>query len=84
MRKILPLTPNEYNNIINCRLKELDRDFNNVYYIDRNVPFKSKNKYIIFKDDSRIFEDQIHYSALGGSIVGKYIMEQVLRDNVKN
>ena len=75
---------NEYNNIINCRLKELDRDFNNVYYIDRNVPFKSKNKYIIFKDDSRIFEDQIHYSALGGSIVGKYIMEQVLRENVKN
>ena len=62
---------------MNTKLYELSKDLNNVSFIDRNAPFSSKEGYLMLKDNKGIFEDQLHYSAFGGSIVAKYIFDNI-------
>lgn len=73
---------------INKALKEYALSKNNVFYIDRNIPlvkdrFSEKTTYItVDKDHKPLFRDNQHYTALGGKIVGDFIINN-LRNNSK-
>ncbi|MDY5064862.1 MAG: hypothetical protein SPE82_09190, partial [Succinivibrio sp.] len=67
-----------YTTIINKKLITYCSKNINVKYIDRNIPLKTgKYKYTLFKDNTGIFEDPLHYTKRGGIVIGKYIISEI-------
>ena len=71
----------KYNDYTNDRLQEYANSHNNVIYIDRNIPLKVGGGKYRMTDDHEIplFYDPIHYTVTGGKVVGKYILDEVLK-----
>ena len=70
-----------YTTEINTKLIEFCKNKSNVIFIDRNTPLKENNtKYSLYKKNKGIFEDPLHYSSFGGSIIGEYIIEEVSKE----
>ena len=38
------------------------------------------SKYRIYRNNKGIFEDPLHYSSFGGSIIGEYIIDEVSKE----
>ena len=70
--------------LINKKLEEFCNSTSNAIFIDRNVPLITKDGFVLYKNNVAVFYDPMHYSLFGGAIIGKYIMEQVLKDNTNN
>ena len=72
----------KYNDYTNDRLQEYANSHNNVSYIDRNIPLKVGGGKYRMTDDHEIplFYDPTHYTVTGGKVVGKYILDEVLKD----
>ena len=72
----------KYNDYTNDRLQEYANSNNNVSYIDRNIPLKVKRGEYRMTDDQEIplFYDPTHYTVTGGKVVGKYILDEVLKN----
>ena len=70
--------------LINKKLEEFCNSTSNAIFIDRNVPLITKDGFVLYKYNVAVFYDPMHYSLFGGAIIGKYIMEQVLKDNTNN
>lgn len=63
--------------ILNNELIKMSLQHNNVYFIDRNIPLKNGEKYKLVNNSKPLFKDSLHYSALGGSIIGSYILNTI-------
>ena len=63
--------------LINKHLKEFCESLPNAEYIDRNVPLETNQGFLLYKDKFSIFSDPMHYTKLGGSFVGNYIMNKI-------
>lgn len=73
------------NLITNSALKQYANKKINVTFIDRNIPIDNTDgTYNLKYQGYPIFFDTKHYTDAGSIIVGKYIMNQVLKDNVKD
>ena len=73
------------NLITNSALKQYANKKINVTFIDRNIPIDNTDgTYNLKYQGYPIFSDAKHYTDAGSIIVGKYIMNQVLKDNVKD
>ena len=73
------------NLITNSALKQYANKKINVTFIDRNIPIDNTDgTYNLKYQGYPIFSDTKHYTDAGSIIVGKYIMNQVLKDNVKD
>ena len=72
----------KYNDYTNDRLQEYANSHNNVSYIDRNIPLKVGGGKYRMTDDHEIplFYDPTHYTVTGGKVVGKYILDEVLKN----
>ena len=70
--------------LTNKKLEEFCNSTSNAIFIDRNIPLITKDGFVLYKNNVSVFNDPMHYSLLGGAIIGKYIMEQVLKDNTNN
>ena len=72
----------KYNDYTNDRLQEYANSHNNVSYVDRNIPLKVEGGKYRMTDDHEIplFYDPTHYTVTGGKVVGKYILDEVLKD----
>ena len=72
----------KYNDYTNDRLQEYANSHNNVSYVDRNIPLKVGGGKYRMTDDHEIplFYDPTHYTVTGGKVVGKYILDEVLKD----
>lgn len=70
------------NRIVNSKLKEYSKNKANVKFIDRDTPIRNEDgTYSFTYDDKPLFlADGYHYTNEGGIIVGRYIIEQVLKD----
>ncbi|MGN0903033.1 MAG: acyltransferase family protein [Succinivibrio sp.] len=69
------------NSYINSKLIEFANKYNNVEFIDRNVPIDIGNElYSIIDNGLPVFKDGIHYTNSGGCLIGKYIMDIVEND----
>lgn len=70
------------NRIVNSKLKEYSKNKANVKFIDRDAPIRNEDgTYSFTYDDKPLFlADGYHYTNVGGIIVGRYIMEHVLKD----
>ena len=70
-----------YTTGINTKLIEFCKNKNNVIFIYRIAPLKEINsKYRIYRNNKGIFEDPLHYSSFGGSIIGEYIIDEVSKE----
>ena len=64
--------------IINSKLISYCKNSSNVEFIDRNIPLaRDEAKYSLFKDNTGIFEDPLHYTKIGGTVIGQYIIENI-------
>ena len=64
--------------IINSKLISYCKNSSNVEFIDRNIPLaRDEAKYSLFKDNNGIFEDPLHYTKIGGTVIGQYIIENI-------
>ena len=63
--------------LINKELEEFCNSTSNAKFIDRNVPLITNDGFVLYKDNVAIFYDPMHYSLLGGTYIGKYIMQQI-------
>ena len=64
--------------IINSKLISYCKNSSNVEFIDRNIPLaRDEAKYSLFKDNHGIFEDPLHYTKIGGTVIGQYIIENI-------
>ena len=64
--------------IINNKLISYCKNSSNVEFIDRNIPLaRDEAKYSLFKDNTGIFEDPLHYTKIGGTVIGQYIIENI-------
>ena len=64
--------------IINSKLISYCKNSSNVEFIDRNIPLaRDEAKYSLFKDNTGIFEDPLHYTKIGGTVIGRYIIENI-------
>ena len=64
--------------IINRKLISYCKNSSNVEFIDRNIPLaRDEAKYSLFKDNTGIFEDPLHYTKIGGTVIGQYIIENI-------
>lgn len=72
----------KYNDYTNEKLQEYASSHNNVSYIDRNIPLKVEGGKYIMTDEHEIplFYDPTHYTVTGGKVVGKYILDEVLKN----
>lgn len=52
----------------------------NITFVDRNIPLITNNGFMLSVDNTGIFDDQIHFTKVGGAFVGKYILEYVLNN----
>ena len=63
---------------INSRLIKFAEQYDNVHYVDRNIPIcKNINDCSFMVDNKPLFSDADHLSVYGAEIVGKYILEQM-------
>lgn len=68
----------ENNNYVNQKLIELSDKFDNVFFIDRNIPVdKGNGLYSVFENGAPLFLDGTHYTKAGGCVIGKFIMDYV-------
>ena len=64
--------------IINSKLISYCKNSSNVEFIDRNIPLaRDEAKYSLFKDNTGIFEDPLHYTKIGGTVIGQYIIKNI-------
>lgn len=64
--------------IINSKLISYCKNYSNVEFIDRKIPLaRDEAKYSLFKDNTGIFEDPLHYTKIGGTVIGQYIIENI-------
>ena len=64
--------------ILNRKLISYCKNSSNVEFIDRNIPLaRAEAKYSLFKDNIGIFEDPLHYTKIGGTVIGQYIIEKI-------
>ena len=71
----------KYTTEINTKLIEFCENNSNLVFIDRNTPLKESNtKYNLYNKNIGIFEDPLHYSRFGGSIIGEYIIDEVSKE----
>ena len=75
-------TSSQKNLIVNKKLQEFIKAYNNLRYIDRDVPLKLGNdRFKTTYNGVPLFQiDGIHYSSFGGDIIGKYIVDQVIKE----
>ena len=75
-------TSSQKNAIINKMLQEFIRNHNNLRYIDRDVPLKlGIDKYRTTYNGMPLFQiDGFHYSIFGGDIIGKFIVDQAIKE----
>ena len=70
-----------YTTEINTKIIEFCKNQINVVFIDRNLPLKEgNNKYSLYKKNKGVFEDPLHYSRFGGSIIGEYLINEVSKE----
>lgn len=71
-----------YGEIINKAFADFAKEHNNVHFINRNVPLKLNDTfYKIVDNKAPLFIDNHHYSPYGGILVGRYISEQLKKDD---
>lgn len=63
--------------LVNEKIKKFCDSVSNATFIDRNVPLITNKGFLVIKDNEVIFRDYWHYTDFGGSLIAKYIMEQV-------
>ena len=75
-------TSSQKNLIVNKKLQEFIKSYNNLRYIDRDVPLKLGNdRFKTTYNGVPLFQiDGVHYSTFGGDIIGKYIVDQVIKE----
>ena len=66
--------------LINRKLEEMANAIPNITFVDRNIPLITNNGFMLSVDNTGIFDDQIHFTKVGGAFVGKYILEYVLNN----
>lgn len=73
--------------LINKALKDYALSKENVFYIDRNIPLAINNDSVkptfitVNKDHKPLFRDNHHYTALGGKIVGDFIINNLRKNS---
>ena len=70
------------NDIVNKKLQEFVERHNNLRYIDRDIPIRlDKNEFNTVYNNMPIFQiDGVHYSTSGGDMIGKFLVEQVIKE----
>ena len=70
---------------INDALQSYANSRDNVYFVDRNEAIvadqNEKTYFSVSSDKKPIYIDKNHYTQTGASIVGRYIMEQIDKNN---
>ena len=76
---------NDFSNLLQKKLQAYALTRKNVFVIDRRNALKaSENSYYIIKNNYSLFKDTNHNQSYGTYLVGKYIFDEVNKQNEHN